>query len=637
MPGEEYHQTGLKLFAQRQFEVALQEFGRAIGEEETCERWNDWASAELACGREVRAEWGYRRALYFDPANRQAAVNLAVLLIAQGRLQESVPLLAPHAPSLSENEKAILRNLIMKPGRPGPSAGPPPAPNRQLVLDAFLTVISRIPNDDPEMPGDLRRVNRCRKFDSRHYVEQCCELLKALPPEVQSLAIETLAEKSKHDYRLLLVLACHYLALNDPQPALPLAREAIEVRAYDNHVQRVLIQAELAVTPMESRAQHPRAGLEEYLAASFCAEPWGHLLVQTDGDVYPCCSGWLPAPIGNIHQSSVMEMWNSAAAQAVRKSILDGSFTYCSRVHCARIACRILPRREDVAGESVHSIPCYFRLSGRPEEAVVPSPLPPAKVAPTFPIVSPQGPRDIMLGHDTSCNLACPQCRRDFHYAGKEERQRLNRFVQDLLSSGVLKDVESLRLNESGEVFASESCRTLLKELKKEKYPKLSLALITNGQLCNRKAFDDLNLWRRLSHIELSIDAATEETYRVVRRGGDFKRLLANLEFLDNIRLDEGEKFTLGFSFVVSALNFREIPAFVELARRFHALPGFNFIRNHDTLPAAKFKELDISNPQHPDYAELLKFLEAEPLSDPNIRWGSLGHLRPRRLIPCAG
>jgi len=637
MPGESNHQTGLILFAQRQYEAASCHFRLAISEEETASRWNDWATAELASGRCVRAEWGYRRALHFEPSNRQAAVNLATLLITQGRLQESVPLLAPHADTFSQSEKAVLRSLVMGSSRQTASAPPPAAPNPLLLLDAFLTVISLIPNDDPGMPGDLRETNRRRMFDSRHYVEECCELLRALPREVQSLAIRKLQEKSRFDYRLLLVLACQCLALNDPQTALSLAREAIEVKPYDLHVHRLLVQAEVAAAPEESRGQQRRAGLEEYLAASFCAEPWAFFRVERGGDVFACHSGWLPAPIGNVYKSSPMEIWNSPASQAIRKSILDGSFKYCSRVHCGRIEARTLPRREAVTREGIRSFRCLFLAPIPAVEEAIPRNPESSDLATAFPIVCPEGPKDVMLAHDTTCNLACPQCRRAFHHASQEERERLDKLVQGFLSDGLLKNARSLRLNEGGEVFVSKSSRTLLKELKKEQYPNLTLALITNGQLCNRKAFDDLHLWRRLSQVSVSIDAATEETYRVVRRGGEFKRLIENLEFLDSIRIRGGEKFELVFYFVVSALNFREMAAFVELGRKFHASPNFDSIRNNGTFSATEFKKLNILNPDHPEHAEFLRALKAEPLSDPSIYWGGLGHLRPRFVIPCAG
>jgi len=627
MPGEESHQTGEKLFAQGQYEAALRAFRQAIGEEETADRWNDWASAEFAGGRVVRAEWGYRRALRFEPASRLAALNLAGLLIAQGRFEEAAPILAPHAPSLSEAEKGRLRTLVTT-GSGGRIQGTAlPRPNSELLLDAFMSVTALIPNDDPTMPRDLREANRRRHFDSRYYVRECSALFQSLPQEARWLALGKLQERSRFDPRSLLVLACHYLALDDPRTALGFAREAMELRPYDLHVQRLLIEAELASLPEEARAEHPRAGLEEYLADSFCGEPWTHLLVQADGDVYFCCSGWLVAPAGNAYQTPPAEIWNSPAAQSIRQSILDGSFRYCARVHCVRMETRTLEKRRAVTEDGVRSFPCIYLAPGaQPDTPAQPSSAEPAAA---FPIVCPEGPRDLMLGHDRTCNLACPQCRRDFHSVDKEEQERLDKLVQDLLSSGLLKNAQSLRLNESGEVFASKNCRRLLKELKKESYPNLNLAILTNGQLCDRKAFDDLGLWGRLSLVNISIDAATEETYRLVRRGGDFKRLLANLEFLDSIRKHEGEKFSMLFTFVVSLWNFREIPAFVELGKRFHALVGLSSLRNHLSLSPEEFKQIDIVNPDHPEHAELLAVLADERLRDPCVGFGSIEHLRP--------
>lgn len=625
MPGERSHQTGLKLFERGQYGSAAWELGRAIGEEETSERWNDWASAELACGRDLRAEWGYRRALHFDPSSRQAAVNLAVLLIAQRRLQESVPLLRPHAHSLSKSEKAVLAYLVMMPGGRGASMAPPPAPNPQLVLDGFLTVISLIPNDDPGMPGDLREANRRRQFDSRHYVEECCELLKDLPLEVQSLAIGKLKEKSKHDYRLLLVLACHNLALNDPQTALSFAREAIEVRPYDNYVQHLLIQAEVAATPEQSRAQHRWAGLDEYLAGCYCDRPWRQLEVGTDGDLFVCCPGWLAAPIGNASNASPLELWNSSAAQEIRRSVLDGSFKYCSRIHCAWISCRALPPRSAAnwpLSPAAAAIPfdCNIRMESYPISS--------APIAP-LPLVLEEGPSEVVLSHDRTCNLACPKCRRDFYTADRQEQERLATIADNFLE-GILEDAYILRLDGSGEVFASRHCRQLLKRLKRNKYPKLCFVIMTNGVLFDRRVFEELDLRGRIRSVSVSVDAVREETYRVVQRGGDFKRLLANLEFIDGLRVHEGEDFGLDFVFVVSALNFREMPEFVRLGKRFHPhCVGFHLWRNQSGLTAEEFGKLNIANPNHPEYGEFLEVLADEELSDPCVGWGSLGYLRP--------
>ena len=54
---------------------------------------------------------------------------------------------------------------------------------------------------------------------------------------------------------------------------------------------------------------------------------------NVNGDVYPCCPGWLkddtnPAgyDFGNFYKDKWEDVWNGEKAQEFRKSILDGSF-----------------------------------------------------------------------------------------------------------------------------------------------------------------------------------------------------------------------------------------------------------------------------------------------------------------------
>ena len=69
----------------------------------------------------------------------------------------------------------------------------------------------------------------------------------------------------------------------------------------------------------------------------FCSKPFKWFEVsrgQREGDVFACCPSWLDTPMGNLDDSSVAEVWNSTAAVAIRESILDGSFRFCSRERC---------------------------------------------------------------------------------------------------------------------------------------------------------------------------------------------------------------------------------------------------------------------------------------------------------------
>jgi hypothetical protein len=73
--------------------------------------------------------------------------------------------------------------------------------------------------------------------------------------------------------------------------------------------------------------------------------PWRRFEVFHQGHVYVCCMGWLPLSVGNIHTESLEGIWNSGLAQEIRRSILDGSFRYCSKIQCPHIAARDLPQR----------------------------------------------------------------------------------------------------------------------------------------------------------------------------------------------------------------------------------------------------------------------------------------------------
>ncbi len=112
---------------------AVKVLGFGLAENETRELWNDWATAQCACGDLVRAEWGYRCALRLDPSYRDAAVNFAVLLLSQGRSQEAFPLLTPHSDSLSEQEQQAIRQLVMQSQNQPPEQRPSCSPSRAAI------------------------------------------------------------------------------------------------------------------------------------------------------------------------------------------------------------------------------------------------------------------------------------------------------------------------------------------------------------------------------------------------------------------------------------------------------------------------------------------------------------------------
>jgi hypothetical protein len=188
----------------------------------------------------------------------------------------------------------------------------------------------------------------------------------------------------------------------------------------------------------------------------------------------------------------------------------------------------------------------------------------------------------------------------------------------------LMREAKSVMITGSGDAFGSKHFRNLIKRMNGGDFPQLRLELISNGQLLDQRAWSELNLHGRVRYVQISIDATEAATYALVRRGGDFGRLLKNLAFLRELRTS-GEIETLDFSMVVQTLNFREMPAFVKLGKEFAAdTIIFNMIRQRDIFSKDEYVEAFIGSPDHPEYDAFIQTLNAPELAEPNVQIGNV-------------
>jgi FkbM family methyltransferase len=103
-----------ELLQESRFEEAICILNSAIHENESSELWNDWATVQHAAGNPLEAERGYQRSLLLAPKNRDASVNLGLLLLSQGRQDEATELLSRHLENLSEEEKIAINIFELK-------------------------------------------------------------------------------------------------------------------------------------------------------------------------------------------------------------------------------------------------------------------------------------------------------------------------------------------------------------------------------------------------------------------------------------------------------------------------------------------------------------------------------------------
>ena len=344
----------------------------------------------------------------------------------------------------------------------------------------------------------------------------------------------------------------------------------------------------------------------------YCTRPFEFFETYDDGSIGFCCPSWYNNyEIGNINDNSVEEVWNGEAAQELRRSILDGSFRYCDEKVCPHLStkthCVQTLHQIETAGEKGWDLVADDIKNNR--------------------TILNHSPLQIQFGYDRSCQLACPSCRLEVIMEGGAKRQFIIG-LQDKLRKEAFKDAKTFTITGSGDPFASPVFRELLMTLKEEEAPSLEyIQLLTNGLLLD-KYWDKISDFARekIKHISISIDAASEEMYKKVRKGGDWNRLLENLSFAKKLK-EEGQIISFNTSFVVQDENVEEMLDFVDLCASYDVTlvqfqtyePDFlDFTENF--LPI--WYERAVQEKTHPKHGKLI-----DALHHPNIKARYLDYL----------
>ena len=277
--------------------------------------------------------------------------------------------------------------------------------------------------------------------------------------------------------------------------------------------------------------------------SKFCKEPFQNVEIHPDGVVYACCPNFSNYyKIGNIFENSFEEVWNSDKIQELRRRILNNDYSLCDVNGCA------FCKQQDFPLDYVQTEDCS--------------------------VVMQKSPFVVKLCYDYECNIACKMCRDNVKKLADEELSKFNSKI-DTFFIPLLKETGLLKVNAHGDAFGSRHTRELISKVAKT-YPSLKFDFQTNGLLCNEQVFKSLNLTSdRIQVMRISIHAATLETYSKIVTGGEnlFPILLKNLEYISKLR--ERINFEFYIHFVVSAVNYKEIPAFIKLAEKYGARPYF--------------------------------------------------------------
>jgi MoaA/NifB/PqqE/SkfB family radical SAM enzyme len=423
---------------------------------------------------------------------------------------------------------------------------------------------------------------------------------------VEQILIEN--PKCRHAF---LFQARRKMAAAAPMDAINLIKSALAVYSADTFAQKMLFDV-YKMLPADQRPAD--AGFSEInLKGRICVKPFYHFETTSNGDVYVCCPSDLPTPIGNVHSASWEEIWNSPTAKELRRSILDGDYSHCSKVSCTAIQANSLPTVDALLDLKRHQA-----AKGDPSAAKL------AEAIGTREITLSFGPTFVNLSHDQSCNLSCPSCRKEIIITKKSEQEKLDAILEPVVFP-VLRQARYVWITGSGDPFGSKHFRDILQRLNPAEYPELTVDLQTNGQLFTAGEWAKLEkIHSMVGEVYISIDAARPATYSKVRRPGDFSRIVENLEFIADLRR-KGNIRRLVIAFVVQAANYKEMPEFVELGRKWNVdAISFSRIRQWGAYSPEEFRALDIFDPMHAEHKAFLAVLQTPSLKE---RFVSLNNL----------
>ncbi len=346
------------------------------------------------------------------------------------------------------------------------------------------------------------------------------------------------------------------------------------------------------------------------LHGRFCANPFKQLDVYEGGKAYSCCSNWLPTSIGKISNTAIMDVWNSTASQKIRGSILDGSFKYCDHKVCPMIQNDSLPTLDEA------------RLDPTNQQIIDQQTL-----------ILDEPPSYINLCNDASCNLYCPSCRRSKINYAKGRKFESRKHIQDLIKTQLFAEPSdrhfSINVTGSGDPFASAVFRDFLFNLNGADFPNLAIHLQTNGVLLTPRNWQRMHkIQNNIDTILVSLDAGTEETYNITRRGGNWTLLQENIKELGEFR-KQGKLKHLRLDFVVQADNFREMEKFIHIGQSVGAdFVAFSMVLDWGTWTPEQYRQKCVWKQNHPEFNNFIKILENPIFDAPIVLLGNISEYR---------
>lgn len=163
---------------------------------------------------------------------------------------------------------------------------------------------------------------------------------------------------------------------------------------------------------------------------------------------------------------------------------------------------------------------------------------------------------------NATCNLRCPMCPLSVESnSNKKQYQIPFELFCEIIDEGVSKGLSSIRLNYLNEPLLREDLEYFIKYAKSKGI--LDIYFSTNGMLLNKQRIKSL-IESGLDRIQISLDTCSEEIYNKMRPGGNYQKVINNIQELTNIKKETNNLTPLvRVNFVRTEINEHKLEDFL--------------------------------------------------------------------------
>lgn len=290
------------------------------------------------------------------------------------------------------------------------------------------------------------------------------------------------------------------------------------------------------------------------ISKTFCILPWIHFYANPDGSVLPCCIGDHRKPLGNIQQTSIINVWNNEQYKKMRLNMLEG-------IRCEE--CNSCYQSEDAGVNSFRQSvnKDYAEFFNFADETNADGSLDTMKL------------KYLDIRWSNICNFKCRSCSSTYSssWATEDNKQGQNKSVfifaggnnNDLLYDQIkpyISEVKEIYFA-GGEPLLMDKHYDILKHLIDINNTDIKIRYNTNLSSLTFKNISVIELWKKFSnvHLNVSLDSWGDRA-EYIREGTEWKTIIDNI----NTVKTNCPHIHLGVSSVVSAFNVYTLPEFTD-------------------------------------------------------------------------